>query len=175
MNDKTLKQDELQAGDRALLELRKLVKRHRICWEVFPEYMYVDQKRLQIGFQLELIGTHEIAVDHPEPGCVKCQDVFGALKVVAGWILPKEERPSEYEIGVFDDSIHYSARRRNRPDVILSIRIMHRNGFAPVDPCEERCLKEMQQKLSELGATQQHWIAQENNLQEAPGGNHAGN
>ncbi len=88
---------------------------------------------------------------------MKCQDVFGALRVIAGWILPKEERPSMYEIGTFDSSIKYDPLRRNRPDITPAVRITHRAGFAPVDPCEERCLKEMQQKLADIGAAPQHW------------------
>ena len=160
----TLKHDETQSPEQGLVDLKKLVKRHRICWEVFPEYVYVNQKRLQTGFRLELIGTHGAGVDHPEPGCVRCQDVFGALRVVANWILPNEERLSMYEIGPFDTSIHYDRLRRNRPDIILAIRIMHRDGFAPVDPCEELCLKEMQQKLKGLGAPEQVWKDQERKI-----------
>lgn len=160
MKDQTVKHDDVQSSEDRFLDLKKMVKRYRVCWEVFPEYVYVDRKRLQTGFRLELIGTHEASAGHPEPGCVKCQDVFGALRVVAGWILPKEERPSMYEIGIFDHSIKYDTLRRNRPDITLAIRIMHRAGFGPVDSCEELCLKEMRQKLSELGAAQQHWKEQ---------------
>ena len=157
MKDQALKHDDVQSSGDRLLDLKKMVQRHRVCWEVFPEYVYVDRKRVQTGFRLELIGTHEASVGHPEPGCVNCQDVFEALRAVAVWILPKEERPSTYEIGIFDHSIKYDRFRRNRPDITLAIRLMHRAGFAPVDPCEERCLKEMQQKLLELGARLQHW------------------
>ena len=161
----TLNHEEIRSPEPGILDLKKLVKRYRMCWEVFSECVYVDHKRMQTGFRLELIGTHEASVRNPEPGCVKCQDVFGALRAVAGWILPKEERLSMYEIAIFDNSIKYDTLRRNRPDITLAIRIMHRAGFAPVDPCEERCLKEMQQKLLELGAAPQHWKDRGKNLE----------
>ena len=41
--------------------------------------------------------------------------------------------------------------------VVLPIRIEHRhNFFDPVDSCEERCLKEMREKLDALGALSGH-------------------
>ncbi len=57
-----------------------------------------------------------------------------------------------YEIRVFDASIHYSSQRRFRPEVILAIKIMHREGFDhPTDSCEVRVLNEMEENLKNLG------------------------
>lgn len=146
----------------ALRELRDLVARYRVCWEVWPECIWTDNHRRQIGFQLELYGTHEAMTKaHPLPGCPACQRLYAALHAIAEWILPQEKRPTAHEIGPYDQALRYSPTRRNRPDVTLRIRIVHRHGFeAPVDACEVRCLTEMQERLRELGAQERQWVTE---------------
>ena len=144
--------------------LRELVERFRVCWEIWPEHTCVGKERRQVGFQLELYGTHEPEVAHPEAGCPACQRIFAALHAIADWILPKEKRPSTYKIGSYDQAIRYSPARGKRPDVTLSIKIIHREGYeAPVDACEARCLKEMEQRLRELGVSERQWTPRKEN------------
>lgn len=141
--------------------LADLVKRYEVCWEVWPEYLLVNGKERQVGFELELCGTHE-AGNHIGPGCPACRRIYSALLSVSKWILPKEERPSMYEVGPYDQSIRYSLVRGNRPDITLKVTILHRRGFdQPVDDCEVRCLKEMKERLTELGACERHWRTQQ--------------
>ena len=140
--------------------LREVVGHFRVCWEVWPECIFVGHEKRQIGFALELSGTHAPGVEHPSPGCGYCHEVFAALQVIAAHILPREIRDSSYEISPYDQAIHYSHSRRNRPDVTLAIRILHRSGFErPVDACEVRCLAEMKQRLAELGACEGQWTS----------------
>lgn len=140
-------------------ELCSLVERYRVCWEVWPESIWADGHRRQVGFQLELYGTHEPGVERVSPGCPACQRLYAALRAIAEWILPKERRPSTYKIGPYDQALRYSPARRNRPDVTVAIKIIHREGFeSPVDACEVRCLTEMQERLRELGALERQWI-----------------
>lgn len=140
-------------------KLRELVMHHKVCWEVWPEY-YInkDGSKLQIGFELELIGTHYHPEQSPLPGCEECVKVFNDLKQVADYITHKEEHLSRYELRIFVPSINYSPRRNLRKDVTLTIKILHRDGFdRPVDGCEVECLKEMEGKLKDLGAQREHW------------------
>jgi hypothetical protein len=139
--------------------LKELVQRFRICWEALPDRYYVNKELRQIGFQLELSGTHEEDVQHPQPGCEHCRKIWVALEAIADWILPRETRDSEYDIVPYDQSIHYDPLRRFRPDVSLRIWIRHRSGFdRPVDACEVRCLNEMTQHLKELGVRNGKWV-----------------
>ena len=72
--------------------------------------------------------------------------------------MPKEERASRYEIEPYDHALHESPQRKFVPEVVLSMKILHRHGFdKPVDECEERCLKEMRSKLAELGVRAGEW------------------
>ena len=139
-------------------ELRMFVQNHRVCWEVLPERIPVkDDEPLKVGFDLMLYGTHEVGV-HPTPGCEKCAEIYRDLRKIANWIIPKEERPSRYEISIYESAIGYNRMRGNRPDVDLAIKILHRSRYdQPVDECEIACLNEMKTKLSSLGAQEKHW------------------
>lgn len=141
--------------------LIELVKRFRVCWEVWPEYLQVSGARHQVGFQLLLCGTHEPGVNQPTPGCNHCYRVFEALQEIALWIQPQEIRLSKYRIGCYDRALHYAALRQHRPDVTLSLTILHRERIeATVDECQVRCLGEMKAKLRSLGAPEGRWSPQ---------------
>jgi len=139
-------------------DLRALVERYRVRWEVCPEYAVVKGHKPQVGFAVELSGTHERGVEPLTPGCPHCQEIFTALRALAAYLLPREERPSVCELGPFDSAIHYSPRHGNRPDVCLTIRILDGECFErPVDECESRRLEEIKERLRELGASEGRW------------------
>ena len=141
-----------------LEELRMVVQDHRVCWEVLPERIPVkDEEPLKVGFDLMLYGTHEVGM-HPTPGCERCAQIYRDLRKIANWIIPKEERPSRYEISIYESAIGYNRMRGNRPDVELTIKILHRARYdQPVDECEVLCLNEMKAKLLDLGAQEKRW------------------
>ena len=142
----------MKLADNEIGLLKKLVQRFRVCWEVFPENIYVEHEKRQIGYSLELYGTHDSEVEHPRPGCKHCQRIFAGLQVIAAHIVPRQERLSRYDIEILDDAIYYAAERRERPDVALKIKILHRYGYElPVDGSDIHCLNEMKQRLRELG------------------------
>ncbi len=139
--------------------LAGIVKRYQVCWEVWPECLMVEGKERQVGFELELSGT-EPGSDHMAPGSPACQRIYDSLHALADWILPKEEQDSTYELSPYEQALRYSAVRGDRPDVVLSVKILHRQGFdQPVDQCELHCLKEMEQRLAQLGACPGQWRA----------------
>ena len=148
----------MEALEQAPAVLRDIVRRFEVCWEVRPEHLMVGQEMRQIGFALELYGTHRGTPGVHAPGCPDCQRVFSALHVVAGWILPREKRPSYYELSPFHPARSYSPARGSRVDIALTVKILHRQGYElPVDDCELRCLQEMRQRLVELGAQECQW------------------
>lgn len=136
--------------------LRQIAERHQVCYEVWPERSVADGHKIQIGFELKLCGTNSHIVakgDQPVPGCKYCFSTYTELREIAEWILPRDERPSRYEIGAFDRALHIAPRQRHsRSEVVLTIHILHRSDFnRDVDDCENRCLKEMRARLSEIG------------------------
>lgn len=138
--------------------LKDMAEMHRVCYEVWPELLIVKGLQVKVGFDLELVGTHEHGTSTLSPGCPRCIRTFEDLRQIAEWIMPEEERPSRYEIEPYDRALHEAAQRNFQPEVVLSMKILHRHGFdQPVDECEERCLKEMRSKLAELGVRAGEW------------------
>ena len=145
-------------GAADLSRIKELVQRFKVCWEVYREQTLTREGIRKIGFDIELYGTHEPGTEHVSPGCEHCRPVQEALREIAHWILPREKRSSIYEVSVHSQALSYSPERRERPDVQLTIRILHRHDFeSPVDECEVRCLKEMEQALGEIGACKSVW------------------
>ena len=141
-------------------KIRELIRLHKICWEIWPEY-HVDRdgKKVQIGFELDLIGTHYHPEHTPEPGCAECVKVYDDLKRVAQWIIPEEKRDCPYQIEGFDSSIHYASQRKNRKDIALTIKILHGEAFdRPMDASQIECLNEMKEKVKEVGAHEGYWL-----------------
>ncbi len=131
--------------------LREIVARYRVYYEIRPESVPLKDHSLQeVGFRLELHGEHATG-SHPMPGCTLCQEIYAGLREIAAWILPKEIRDSSYDLEAFDASLHYSHPTKDPGSVQLGIDILHRSGFdRPVDACEVRCLREMEEKLRRL-------------------------
>lgn len=145
-----------------LERLREIAEAHEVCYEVWPERSVAKGVKIQIGFELQLCGTnsHVAAAEHqPVPGCEYCHSTYEDLRQIGEWILPREERPSRYEIAGFDRALHVAPHsRQSRSEVVLTIHILHRADFnREVDDCENRCLKEMRGRLKELGIYEGKW------------------
>jgi hypothetical protein len=138
---------------------KELVRKHKVCWESWPEfYLDTNGRKIQIGFELDLVGTHDNPAHFPSPGCDECEKVYDALRQIALWIIPDENHLSRYDIQIFDDALRYAKIRNFRPDVTLILKILHKAEFdQPVDECEVSCLKEMEEKLRKLGASKRKW------------------
>lgn len=142
-------------SEAAVERLRSLVEKHSVHFEARPEEQLVDGKIVKIGFELQLYATHDHGETRLTPGCERCVQTFADLREIAEWIMPREQRPSQYEIEPFDSALHLSPARKLRGEVVLTMKIVHRHGFfQPIDECEQRCLAEMKKKLAELGARQ---------------------
>ena len=140
-------------------DLKVLVERHKVCWESYPIWNVIPNVgKTQIGFELDLMGTHDHPQKAPSPGCEECHTVYRALLAIAHAIIPPGDRASRYPIEPYDVSISSSPRRKMRKDVTLAIDVMHREHFdEDVDACEVRCLSEMKEKLKQLGARPNSW------------------
>lgn len=147
------------AAENAPPGLMDAVRRHQVCWETSPLLHYGrNGEKTAIGFDLGLYGTHDHPRHPPTPGCEECSVVHQALEEIARWIIPKKDTESQYQIEVDIPALVYSRLRENRPEVKLTIKIMHRTGFdRPVDACEMACIQEMEAKLKGIGAQRDKW------------------
>ena len=136
--------------------LAGLVQRYQVCWEVWPEYLAVDNRMRQVGFELELSGSDKCIQFNPT--CSECLQIRLALEAIANRILEDRDENLTIEFSHHEQSISYSAARGNRPDVTLTIRILHRTGFTdPVDRCEISYLERVKTRLRQLGVCERQW------------------
>ncbi len=143
-----------------LQKLRDLVQRHTVVYEVLTHEEIVRvmsegqpaSKRVKVGFDLDLYGTHDHGHTRLAPSCEHCLETFRDLQQIAEWVTSPAEPSCVSEIEAFDRALHESARRGHRFEVGLNIRIRHQHGWdQPIDEEEERCLHQIEAKLAELG------------------------
>lgn len=131
-------------------ELKSIVEKHTVRYEAWPHWEMNEARRVMVGFDLELHGTHDHGHTRLTAGCEVCRQTYEDLKKIADAILPKEDRPSSHEVQPFDHGLH--SEGRGPSEVVLVVSIQHRRDyFSPVDACEERCLSEMESGLKQLG------------------------
>ena len=150
------------AGKAALTSeaLQKIVMRHGVCYEVWPEWSAPGGRARRIGFAISLCGVHENgSAKNDVPGCSHCWRTYTELCAVAEWITPEQERTCRFEIGAFDRSWHVAPSARHaRNETVATIKIFHRHNIdATIDDCQQQCLNEMRQKLAGLGVRENVW------------------
>lgn len=137
--------------------LGQWIRDHRVTWELGPWQELVDHRPLKVGFELRLYGQHPPHA-YPPPGCEKCLAVYDGLRAVAEAALPREHRPSRYDIRPFDAALHLRPDSGWAPEVQVTVHIVHRDGYlSPVDDCEKRCAEEIQRNLKQLGVQPKTW------------------
>jgi hypothetical protein len=92
------------------------------------------------------------------PGQDRGFDLFEALGLIAHWAASEAPPSVEYEFRVFSDAIHYSERRRNRPDIMLAIEIVHRTNYTgDLDAAQVECVHNLIASLKTLGVQENSW------------------
>ena len=150
------------AGEAALTSeaLRRIVLRHCVCYEVWPEWSGSGGRATRIGFAISLCGVHENgSAKNDAPGCSHCWRTYAELRTVAEWITPGQERTCRLEIAAFDRAWHVAPNaRHSRNETVVTIKIFHRHNIdAAIDDCQQECLNEMRKKLAELGVRENLW------------------
>ena len=65
-------------------DLKEIVQKYRVCYEVWPEWAIVAEKRLKIGFDLQLCGSNDhrtTGEEHAIPGRI-CFDPATGGKIL---------------------------------------------------------------------------------------------
>ena len=137
-------------------DLRDIVLRHQISYEVWPDWSGCGGRAKRIGYCVSICGVND-RVDcgggHHVPGCAHCALTYGEIRKVAEWITLKERPDCRFQIGPFDRAWHIAPRQRwSRNEIVVNIKILHsRNIDGPVNESQERCLNELRLELKRLG------------------------
>jgi hypothetical protein len=150
------------AGEAALTSeaLKRIVLRHCVCYEVWPEWSANGGRARRIGFAISLCGVHEDgSAKNDVPSCPHCWRTYTELRAVPEWITPEQERTCRFEIAAYDRAWHVAPKARQaRKETVVTIKVFHRHNIdAPIDDCQEQCLNEMRQRLADLGVRENVW------------------
>lgn len=145
-------------------QLREIVRKHRACYEVWPEWSGCGGRARRIGYRISLCGVNEennCSRGHHVPFCQHCSLTYAELRIIAEWITQKDQQGCRYEIEAFDRAWHIAPRHRwSRNEILVTIKILHRHDVdAPVDDNQQYCLNELRAKLSEVGVHEGVWQA----------------
>ena len=136
----------------SLEDIRKLVERFAISYDVFPESAVLrDHAIRQVGYVVNLYGDDER--DRPlHPGDERCGEVIRGLYRVARWVIPPDERACHIDINGANDSLHYLQSGKERGLLQVEIHVLHGDALdASLDADEKRALEELIGRLESLG------------------------
>ena len=137
--------------------LRTWVQEHRVSWEISAWQELVEHSPLSVGFELRLFARHPDG-RLADPGCDECVALYEKLRAIALFALPKEQRPTRYDIAPYDASLHLRPESHWQGEVQLAMHIVHRLEYASaVNDCEKRCASEIQESLRGLGVQPKSW------------------
>jgi len=144
--------------------LQKVVLRHQVSYEVWPEWSGCGGRARRIGYCVSICGVNDqldCIRGHHVPGCPHCGLTYDELRRIAEWITLVEQQDCRFEIETFDRAFHIAPRQRwSRNEVIVTVKILHRqNVDSPVDESQERCLHELRTSLKKLGVREGVWQA----------------
>ena len=135
----------------AFEDLRASARRHHVHFEVRPEVHVDGYVRTKVGFLVRVWTVHDKGA-HAMPGCAKCTDLLRELDRIVQWALPLEERPTRIQLESTGPALYDSREVPGADEVAITIQLTHREAYAvPIDECEERCLRQIRERLRWLG------------------------
>jgi hypothetical protein len=144
--------------------LREIVRRHHVCYEVWPEWSGCGGRARRIGYCVTICGVND-RVDcgrgHHVPGCAHCSLTYDELRKIAEWITLKDQPDCRFQIEPFDRAWHIAPRQRwSRNEIIVPVKILHsHNVDDAVNDSQERSLNELRAELKKVGMREGVWQA----------------
>ena len=141
--------------------IHELIKQHDAFYQVLPYYIMVQimvqeerthatTKRIQAGFDIDVYGIKPSHEQHPGRDYVLG---YVALEKLVETILPHIAESCSVEVIPFPSEVVFDAKRQFQEEGMLRIRITHK-GLQPAGGPEEHALKEIKERLHDLGLSQ---------------------
>ena len=134
----------------------ELVEQHDAFYQVLPYYILQEEpthrttKRIQAGFDIDVYGAKASNEQHPGRDYVLG---YVALEKLVEAILLHTANACSVEVIPFPSTVVFDAKRHFQEEGMLRITITHK-GLQPAGETEERALKEIKERLHDLGLRQ---------------------
>ncbi|MBI4905459.1 MAG: hypothetical protein HY820_17630 [Acidobacteria bacterium] len=132
--------------------LQALASRHDVCYEIWPEYLPTEGRKLKVGVEIDLCGA--VDMDHPHycAGCPKCERTYSDLHEIAEWVQPERTGEVSSEILAFDHALHMGHGERSRPEIVVIVHLANGHaGLAIEDRDQAKILKSVSERLASIG------------------------
>ena len=153
---------EITSSDRDIGRLMLIVRERKVFWTVIPiDLVNQDGRKYQAGFGLVLAGTAPEREENLHDGSKG--NVFKDLRQIANWLVPKDNQNIRCDIKTNVSTFFYvpgeiDTERRN---YVVGIWIWNKGGMdEPVDIHQIEALKEMEEKLKQIGCPKERWKEQ---------------
>jgi hypothetical protein len=141
--------------------IHELIEQHHAFYQVLPYYIMVQimvqeerthatTKRIQAGFDIDVYGIKPSHEQHPGRDYVLG---YVALEKLVETILPHTGESCSVEVIRFPSTVVFDPKRQFQEEGMLRIRITHK-ALQPAGKPEERALKEIKDRLHDLGLSQ---------------------
>jgi hypothetical protein len=136
--------------------IHDVTAQHHAFYEVQPYYTVLEERtqgppattrRVQAGFDIDVFGIKTSTEQKPGRDYLLA---YGALQKMVAMILPHADKCCTVEVIPFDSTVVIDTKRQFQQEGMLRIRIRH-NGDGQAGDSEERLLKEIKERLSDLG------------------------
>lgn len=136
-----------------LLALREMVEHFQITWGVTPLHESDSGDRVEIGFVLELNGTHEPVADHSERSCRHCANLLLALRIVGDWLFPRQGKCAFCEVQVYHNFVCGDEEVQGRTCSMRALRLISQpETHCRFGSCHVWCMTKLTERLNRIGA-----------------------
>ena len=142
-------------SERLLLALREMVEHFQITWGVRPLHQSDSEVSVEIGFVLELNGTHEPVADHAKWSCLHCANLLLALRIVGDWLFPREGQCSFCEVQVYHNFVCGDEEVEARICSTRALRLVSQpETRCRFGACHVWCTTKLTERLNRIGAVE---------------------
>jgi hypothetical protein len=142
-------------SDGLLLALREMVEHFQITWGVSPLHQADSGVSVEIGFVLDLNGTHEPVADHAERSCRHCANLMLALKIVGDWLFPRQGKCSFCEVQVYHNFVCGDEHGQGQECATRALRLVSQpETRCQLGACHAWCMTKLTERLNRIGAVE---------------------
>ncbi len=149
----TVSTERGSASGSARFDFNELVTKSDVLLQTWPVYSLRNKERVQVGFELELLGSHSVDPGHLDPGCPECCRLRAALYGVAGHFAHEANLNGQGPLFctvTSPSSIVCLQRYNNRAFVRVSMELHARSDVA-LGPSEIARINELRARMRDRG------------------------
>ena len=138
-----------------ILALRGIVERFQVTWGVTPLHGSDSGESVEIGFVLDLNGTHKPAANHVGRTCRHCTNLMLALKIIGDWLLPPQGKCSFCEVQAYSDFVRGEQKGQADASSTRALRLVsHLGTRCQLGACHLWCMTKMKARLNRIGSVE---------------------